>query len=143
MTGLLLKLLGWLGSAFSGRRRVRVTVHRALFSGSKAEAYFINVTNLSSDRAVEITHVWFETDPPTYALPPDRPLPKRLSPDESWETWILVKDLRAWVHETAFKVARVRLSTHQVVKSVENRNVPAYGYVPGGPIKNENDGKFS
>ena len=126
-------LLGWLYSAFRDYRRVRLTVHRAAFATTGEPAYFINVTNLSRDREIEITHVWLETDPPTHALPLQRPLPKRLRPDEVWETW--VEEARvpvAWRGERAFSAGRVRLSTGRVVRSKENKGVPPFGVIPGG-----------
>ena len=126
-------LLGWLYSAFTDYRRIRLTVHRATFLGSGEWAYFINVTNLSRDREIEITHVWLETDPAVFAAPPQRPLPKRLRPDEVWETW--VEEARvphAWRGERAFTAGRVRLSTGRVVGSKENKGVPPFGVIPGG-----------
>src|SRR5688572_13056750 len=81
-------LLGWLHSALVSYRRVRVTVHRACFTHSGVWAYFINITNLSRDRDIEITHVWLASQPEVFPIIHDRRLPKRLKPDEVWETWI-------------------------------------------------------
>ena len=120
-------------SARDTQRRLSVTVHRAVFQHTNAICYFINVTNLS-DREIEVTHVWFETGPQVHALQPDRPLPKRLQPDESWETWIEAHRLPAWVHQDPYHLARARLSTGAVVESQKNEDVPDQGYVPGGPI---------
>jgi hypothetical protein len=72
------------------RRRIRFRVHRAAFISSGREALFFNLTNLSKAREIEITHVSIASSPPVAALQAERPLPKRLKPDESWETWVYV-----------------------------------------------------
>lgn len=123
-----------LGSLFGDRRIIRFTVHRAFFMRSGRECFFLNVTNLSRTREIEITHVWFDTAPKVSALEPDRPLPKRLKPDESWETWIDAARLPAESHESAFRLGRLRLSTGTVIRSKKNKNVPPQGAVPGGPV---------
>jgi hypothetical protein len=56
-----------------------------------------------------------------------RTLPKRLEPDESWETWFPVPA----TEQEAYRLARIRLSSHKVVKSKQAENVPLYGAVPG------------
>lgn len=134
---LLKGVVGGLGALFLERRRVRVTIHKAHFTKSKVEAYFINVTNLSKTREVEITHVWFSCVPRVYALPRDRPLPKRLKVDETWSTWIELDELPEWVHLEPWGYGRVRLSTGKVMRSVENKHVPSLGSVAGGPITTE------
>jgi hypothetical protein len=124
-------------SAFGGRRRVQVMVHRAFFS-SGLECFFINVANLSAEREVEITHVWFDCFPKVSVLQPDRLLPKRLKPDESWETWIEVNKIprEARKSEDVYKLARVRLSSGRIIKSRKNIDVPqSGGSVPGGEIR--------
>ncbi len=123
-------------TAFGGRRRIRLTVHRAFFVASGRECFFVNVTNLSSDREVEITHIWFDCKPQIPALQVDRMLPKRLKPDETWETWIDVSTVPKELRETAYTLARARLSTGRIIKSTKNADVPGAGVVPGGPIKN-------
>jgi hypothetical protein len=123
-----------LGSLYGDRRIVRFTVHRAFFQRSGRECFFLNVANLSRNREIEITHLWFETLPPIPALEPDRPLPKRLKPDESWETWIDVRRLPEASRNLAFQLGRLRLSSGTVIKSKKNRNCPPQGTVPGGPI---------
>jgi hypothetical protein len=87
-------------SATAGGRRfgpsagpVRVTVHLAYFVRTGTYCCFINVTNICRDVDVELTHVWVETTPQVFARNPDRRLPKRLQPHESWETWIPVSYL--------------------------------------------------
>ena len=126
-------LIGWLSKVFSNLRRIRVTVHDAYFE-TNIQAYFINVTNLSKSKEIEITHVWFDCSPIVDVLNVDRPLPKRLKPDETWETWIKFSDLPKSVHKNPYTLARIRLSTTKVYKSIENKNVPPVGMVPGGPI---------
>jgi hypothetical protein len=116
-------------------RKVRVTVHVAYFESRPHDpACFVNVTNLSEGRDIEITHVWFEQSPCGFVLPKDRPLPVRLKPDETWEAWLEVSRLPPSIRDNPFVMARVRLSTGQVIESVENVDVPERGYVPGGPI---------
>jgi hypothetical protein len=124
-------------SAFGSRRRVQVMVHRAFFSFG-LECFFINVANLSSDREVEITHVWFDCVSKVSVLQPDRLLPKRLKPDESWETWIEVNKIPSEIRESedVYKLARVRLSSGRLIKSRKNIDVPDSGTVPGGEIRN-------
>lgn len=122
------------------QRRVRLTVHRAFFTKSRLECYFINITNLSFKRELEITHVWFDCVPQVHVTHQDRPLPKRLKIDETWETWIEVRKLPDWIHDEPFTLARARLSTGAVIKSIENKNVPGRGAVPGGPISDDGRG---
>jgi hypothetical protein len=113
-------------------RKVLVRVHRAFFEDphrDKRQQFCIWVTNLSPQRIVEITHIWFETNPPAHILNPERPLPKRLQLDERWETWIPVADVPA-EDDLDWKV-RVSLSNDEVVKSLPNPNVPSRGFVAG------------
>jgi hypothetical protein len=113
---------------------VSVLVHLALFitgpkSADKAPYYFVKVTNLSQTRDIEITHVWFEADPPVHLVIPERPLPARLRPAETWEGWV---DTAALAHASNVEeAARVRLSNGRTVKSRPNENVPPIGYVAG------------
>jgi hypothetical protein len=98
-------------------RRVRVRVHKArFFDGAYGpECYFVNVTNVSVNREVEVTHVWFECPEKVYVIRNDRPLPKRLKADETWETWIGVEQIPAALSDAeAFRFARVRISTGKV-----------------------------
>jgi hypothetical protein len=122
----------WLWSLVTGRRRLRLAVHRAFFLATGQECYFVNATNLSKTREIEITHVWFDTTPPVHLLRPERPLPKRLKPDETWETWIEVSAIPGVEISQAFTLGRARLSNGKIIKSCENRNVPPVGQVPGG-----------
>jgi hypothetical protein len=113
------------------RRKVRVLVHRAFFRNrdDKREQFFIWVTNLSPNREVEVTHIWFETNPRKDILNPERPLPKRLKPDERWETWIAVADVPT--EDDLERKVRVLLSNGKVVKSLPNPAVPPVGHVAG------------
>jgi len=79
-------------------------------------------------------HVWFAIEPEVHAHAIDRPLPKRLRPDESWETWVEADRLPSGLGESLFNLGRARLSTGRVVKSRKNKNVPAQGAVTGGAI---------
>jgi len=117
----------------ASQERVRVGVHVAVFEHHPhVPAYFINVTNLFAARDIEITHVWFETEPRVHVMRTDRPLPARLRPFESWETWQDVDGLPIAIRHDAFTLARVRLSTGSVIESIKNINVPERGFVPRG-----------
>lgn len=117
--------------------QIRLTLHLASFVGSpNTPCCFINATNLCRDVDIEITHVWMESDPKVFATNPDRPLPKRLKPHETWETWIpLYRVPPDSIGENLYQLARARLSTGEIIHSVENKSVPGMGNVPGGPIR--------
>src|SRR5438046_3169512 len=94
-TALLLTLLGLCGaglklfwptisSLWIDKRELRVTVHKASFGANGTPHFFVNITNLSRNRELEITHVWFDLNPQIPVMPPQRRLPKRLRPDEAW-----------------------------------------------------------
>ena len=93
------------------------------------QQFLIKVTNLSPQREVEITHLWFETNPPTQILNPVRPLPARLRLDETFETWIPVADVPTV--DDLERMVRVQLSNGKVVKSRLNKGVPPTGYIAG------------
>lgn len=141
-TGIIISLaslaLGVIGLVLSRlvTRRVRVGVHKASFVDGLAhgqECYFVTVTNLSPNREVEVTHVWFDTPVNSHVLRAERPLPKRLKVDEVWTTWIPVTELpNNLTTDDVYKLARVRLSTGKVFTSKHNRDVPPFGAVPGG-----------
>jgi hypothetical protein len=121
------------------RRKVKVLVHGAYFvpaGEGSPQYYFVNITNLSLNREVEITHVWFDLDPKVYVQPPERPLPKRLKVDETWETWVPASLLGGRSAEDVYDLARVRLSNDCTFRSNENKNVPEMGFVPGGGNEN-------
>lgn len=136
MLDILKTILETVWVAFGGRRKVRLTVHRAFFVAAKRECFFVNVTNLSKDRELEITHVWFDCKPQIAVLQQDRMLPKRLKPDETWETWIDVSKIPSKLHESAYTLGRARLSSGRIIKSSKNIDVPEAGIIPGGPIQN-------
>jgi hypothetical protein len=111
---------------------IRVLTHVAAFVAQPDHvALFINVTNLSTDSECEVTHVWLDTAPQTHALRPERPLPVRLLPLGTWETWIYIGQLPGHPTADIFGSARVRLSTGDVFASNENPDVPEQGFVPG------------
>jgi hypothetical protein len=119
-------------------RRLQVLVHRASFQLQSIsyrppeDCFFINMTNLSPNRPLEVTHVWFDTDPRIEIINPERPLPKRLKRDESYETWIEVAALPD-VSDLERRV-RVRRSNGKVVKGRRNDDVPPRGEVPGWQV---------
>lgn len=114
-------------------RRVRFRCHWAAFAATGRQALFLTVTNLSKNREIEVTYVWAATTPEAYALPPQRPLPKRLRPDETWETWIMFAELSADERDARLlRLGRLRLSTGRIVGSLPDRSVPGFGTVPGG-----------
>jgi len=124
-------VLQWLFKIIGLKQRVRVLCHRAFLLPIGPECYFINVTNLSWQRDVEITHVWMTCPEDIHVINPSRPLPRRLKPEESWETWIEINGLPAPTKENAFCLARVRLSHGKVLHSQKNTNVPSAGFIPG------------
>jgi hypothetical protein len=130
MVEIVFKILDAVLLAFFNRRRLRVRVHRA-FLGTGEECFFVNLTNRSSKRDLEVTHVWFQTDREIHVLEPQRRLPVRLKPDESWETWLPVEALPQAFRSVALTLVRARLSSGAVVMSDPNRNVPTYGSVAG------------
>ena len=124
------KFVDWFRGWQQTRRKVRVLVHLAYFAGGSEPYYFLKVTNLSPSREVEITHVWFDTDPRVDILLPERPLPKRLRSDETWEVWASAADLvRASNVEQLGRVLVTGLK--KAVKSRRNTDVPPRGFVAG------------
>lgn len=127
------------GAAEAPARLIAVRVHRAFFAGQRDECHFINITNLSSSRVVEVTHVWYEDE--AHHIPivqAQRALPVRLDLDQSWETWIETSNLPAAHRDDAASRFRVRVSSGAVFASVANTTVPPVGVVPGGPINRQN-----
>jgi len=101
----MIEYLTWIPSriweAIAGRRRIQFLMHHAFFLHTGEAAYFFNVTNLSRDRDTEITHVWLALNGEIPVLNPDRPLPRRLRPDETWETWVPADQLPSDLGERA------------------------------------------
>ncbi|SRR5258708_6544699 len=116
-----------LASVLGRWRRIRVRVHVAYLPSDPNAKAFINVVNLSS-RDVEVVRVWFATNPLVDVINPARPLPRRLQPDESWETWL---DLRALPTRKVDDLARVRLSSGKTVESAATGDIASAGVVPG------------
>ena len=115
-------------------RILKVTVHRACFEQGCAAHYFVNLTNLSPRRPLEVTHVWYEGGQQHIPLcRASRPLPVRLELDQSWETWIAEAALGAAPDTDLSRSFRARISTGEVFESSLNRNVPPVGTVPGWP----------
>jgi hypothetical protein len=104
-------------------------VHRAIFLPESPEHYFVKVVNLSPSREIEITHIWFDTDPQVYIDNPARPLHARLRPDETFETWVPVAAVPDVPNVE--RLGRVRLSSGNTVKSQLNNDVPPVGSVAG------------
>jgi hypothetical protein len=118
----------------SSERVLKLRVHRAWFTRNPIEYYFINATNFSLNRPIEVTHVWYEDK--GYYLPihqPSRPLPVRLEIDQSWETWIEVAKIPQTTSDTIYQNFRARISTGTTFRSEANPNIPTFGKVPGGP----------
>jgi serine/threonine protein kinase len=91
----------------AARGSVRLLAHIAAFVGTARHALFVNATNLSETVDREVTHVWIETDRQIHLSNKRRPLPKRLKPQETWETWIELLEIPAdFVNETLPTLAR-------------------------------------
>ena len=115
--------------------KLRLTVHRAYFLATGTECFFVNATNILSEGDLEITHVWFATNPEVYVINPDRLLPRRLKPQETWETYVRVAAIPPTALDQVYTFARARLSTGEIIKSSKNIGVPNFGTVPGGPLR--------
>jgi len=130
ISGITQLLLGWVFKIIGLGQQARVLCHRG-FLPTNTDCYFVNVTNLSLKRDLEVTHVWFECRSQVNVLNHQRPVPRRLQPDESWETWIEAERIPQEFRENFHRLARVRLSNGRIIKSKLNRNVPSEGFVPG------------
>ncbi|MEM7253959.1 MAG: toll/interleukin-1 receptor domain-containing protein [Pseudomonadota bacterium] len=109
---------------------IRVQVHEACFLDKPDTiCYFVNVVNRAAVD-IELTHVWYEAKTRVDLLNAARPLPRRLRPSESWETWI--EATRIGDDEQVATNFFVRLSTGEICGSQANESVPRQGYVPGG-----------
>lgn len=132
MLELAYKALDILLGLLFGSRRVRVRVHFATLLPAGEAAAFIKVVNLSTSRDVEVTHIWIAGTRNIPIINLDRPLPARLRPDETWETWIPIREVPAALLNSLFNLVRVQLSSGKVFKSKQNKNVPEVGHVAGG-----------
>ena len=123
------RIVSWLGRAHD----VRITAHRAVLLSSGEPCVFVTATNHHASRNAVITHVWFEVPGPRtiHVLNPERPLPRRLMPDDPWETWIPEDALPPDLADDVLRMAYVRLSTGLIIGSVPNASVPEIGFVPG------------
>jgi hypothetical protein len=124
-------------NALINKRQIRVLVHRALTEDKKKEAFFITITNLTLDREIEITNIWFNSSPKVQVIRDDKPLPKKFKPNETWGTWLPVGKLPQAYHPFVFKMVRVRLSNGTLAYSEENVTHPEKGMVPAEEIKFE------
>lgn len=124
-------IIEWIFRIIGLSQKFQVLCHRAFILPNGPECYFINITNLSPQRDAELTHIWMACDNEIHVLNPSRPLPRRLKPEESWETWIEVNKLPNSVQSNAFNLARVRLSNGKILKSKKNESVPSAGFIPG------------
>jgi len=106
---------------------LRVLAHRAFFDQNPLEHFFIKIVNMTPDADVEVTHVWYQNGCRVDIL--IRPLPVRLRPSETWETYIptsrIPRDTRV------FENFHALISTGEVFASMQNRDVPPRGYVAG------------
>lgn len=124
-------MLGWAYKIIGLAQHVKVQCHRAYILPNGPECYFINVRNASPQRDAEVTHVWITGESDIHVINQARPLPRRLKPEESWETRVEVGLLPAEIREDAYCLARVRLSNGKVLKSNRNKDVPSAGFIPG------------
>lgn len=128
---------GWSGAS---AHPIRLAVHVATFVPSTRFALFINATNLSQALEREITHIWIDSDPKIHVINDKRPLPKRLKPQETWETWIDLWQLpREILNDRLHTSVRARLSTGEIISAVLNEDVPQQGFVPGGSSSQARD----
>jgi hypothetical protein len=106
---------------------VRVLAHRAYFIGNPVEHFFIKVVNMTPGADVEVTHVWYQNGRRVEIL--SRPLPVRLRPSETWETYVPASNISE--DADVFHHFHALISTGEEFASVHNRDVPPAGYVAG------------
>ncbi len=131
LIALLITPVLWLADRVLGWSFVRVRVHEAYFVRLGPESpwhYFINVVNLSPRREIEITHIWFDTDPQVPVLKGLYP-PPRLRPNATFETDVPVAAVPD-VPKNVKRLGRVRLSSGKIVKSKPGKP-PSVGYTGG------------
>jgi hypothetical protein len=113
---------------YQHRVHVRALAHRGYFrTPGSPEFVFIKVTNLSRDRDIEITHIWFDTKPRVDIL--DFPLPAHVRPAKTYEIWKPVAELSD--DPNIEQLGRVVLSDGKIIKTKLNKDVPPVGYVAG------------
>ncbi len=113
------------------RHRIKVLAHQAYFEGSLESCVFVKIINLSRNHDIEVTHVWLETNPKVHLLRRERPLPTRILPLQTWETWIEKSLVPHTNQKSLLKLFRVRLSSGETYKSKGNVTVPERGYIAG------------
>jgi hypothetical protein len=130
-------LTPWTSCSMQSREAISTaamsTVHRAFFLPDGPECLFLNAVNLT-DADLEVTHIWITTTPEIHVILKGRPLPRRLQPQEAWETWVPVDRVPDVDSETIFRLGRARLSTGEVICSKRTDDVPSQGFIPGAPI---------
>lgn len=139
-TALVQPALEWAWRLLGVATAVRVRTHLGEFPGTAGlpgragrAALFVNVANVSLSQEVEITHVWVDTSQGQVAPGhSERPLPVRLKPRQSWETWIDFGALMDANPANADQLVRVRLSDGRVAKGKPDRSIPHAGHVAGG-----------
>ena len=107
---------------------LRVLAHRAYFVGETVEHFFIKIVNTTPDAQVEVTHVWYQDGQRVEHIL-SRPLPVRLRPNETWETFEPVANIPQ--DADVFRHFHATLSTGERFASEHNANVPPVGYVAG------------
>jgi hypothetical protein len=110
--------------------KLRLTVHRAHFVATGTECFFINATNILFEGDLEITHVWFATNPEVYVINPDRLLPRRLKPQETWETYVMV----AAIPPAALGQVYTLAQDFPPAKSSNRAKISAYQITGGFPV---------
>jgi hypothetical protein len=119
-------------SGAAGGPAVRLLVHVAVFIGSAIPFYFLKVLNDSLTEPIRINDVWFETNPITRVINPQRRLPAMLESGDTFETWIAVQ--RVPEAENILCLARVRLGDGSVIQSLPNTAFAPAGLVGGGGL---------
>lgn len=107
---------------------LRVLAHRGYLVGETVERFFIKIVNTTPDAEVEVTHVWYQDGQRVEHIL-NRPLPVRLRPNETWETFERVANIPQ--DPDVFRHFHVALSTGERFTSEHNANVPSVGYVAG------------
>ncbi len=110
------------------QKKINVLMHKAYFKENTTPYYFIKVVNYTNED-LEITHVWLKTTPEIHVLRSERPLPYRLKPKETWETWIEESAIPEQLQANPYNLACVKLSTGSAYSSRENKDIPNEGFV--------------
>jgi hypothetical protein len=137
-------LIGWLRDLHQAKRKVKLTVHRAITQAPAfaigdrpavtidLDNYHITVTNASRSRDIVVTHIWLDTSPPIPLV--DGDLPRRLRYGDVWETAIAVSRIPVDVVDVEWLARCVITPDDKVIKSRPRRNVPPAGTVPRGGL---------